>query len=350
MNITHQTFGHTAEGTAVDLYTLANDAGLTITITNYGGIIVSILAPDRAGVVTDVALGFDGLVGYLQRHPYFGAIVGRYANRIAQGKFRLNGVEYTLARNNGPNHLHGGLKGFDRMVWQAEPFQGADSVGLTLAYRSPDGEEGYPGRLAVQVVYTLTPEQALKIDYRATTDQATILNLTNHTYFNLAGAGDILGHEVMLNAGRFIPVDGTLIPTGELRSVAKTPFDFTTPVPIGASIDQADEQLKFGGGYDHTWLLDNPDSDLTLAATVYEPGSGRTLETYTTQPGVQFYTGNSLDGTLTGKGGQTIHRRAGFCLETQHFPDSPNQPAFPSTVLKPGETYAHTTIYKFGVR
>lgn len=350
MNITQQLFGHTAEGTVVDLYTLVNDTGLTIKITNYGGIILSIFAPDRDGKVGDVILGFDALAGCLQRHPYFGAIVGRYANRIAQGKFTLNGVEYTLVQNNGPNHLHGGLRGFDKMVWQAEPFQIEDGVGLTLTYRSVDGEEGYPGTLDVQVVYTLTNDQSLKIDYTATTDQDTVINLTNHTYFNLAGSGDILGHEMMLNADHFTPVDETLIPTGELRPVKGTPMDFTEPTPIGARIDQADEQLNFGGGYDHNWVLNDPDGSLTLAATVYEPTSGRLLETYTTQPGVQFYTGNFLDGTWVGKGDQAIHKRTGFCLETQHFPDSPNQPAFPSTMLKPGETYAQTTIYRFGMR
>ncbi len=350
MNITQQPFGQTPDGSPVDLYTLVNDADLEIKITNYGGIIVSILAPDRDGTFTDIVLGFDTLAGYFQPQPYFGALVGRYANRIAQGRFTLNGVDYVLAQNNGSNHLHGGLKGFDKVIWQATPFETAAEVGLTLTYQSVAGEEGYPGTLDVQVVYTLTNDQAFKIDYTATTDQDTILNLTNHTYFNLAGAEDVLGHEVSLNADRFTPVSDVLIPTGELRPVSGTPMDFTQPTAIGARIDQPDEQLKFGGGYDHNWVLNNPDGHLTLAATVYEPTTGRVLETYTTQPGVQFYTGNFLDGTLTGKGGQTIHKRAGFCLETQHFPDSPNQPTFPSTVLKPGETYAQTTIYKFGVR
>ncbi|MDX1524131.1 MAG: aldose epimerase family protein [Anaerolineae bacterium] len=350
MNITQQPFGHTPDESPVDLYTLVNDAGLEIKITNYGGIIVSILAPDRTGTFTDIVLGFNSLAGYFQHQPYLGALVGRFANLIAQGRFTLYGVDYVLAQNDGPNHLHGGLKGFDKVIWQALPFESGDEVGLRLIYQSVTGEEGYPGTLEVQVVYTLTNDQALKIDYTATTDQDTIVNLTNHTYFNLAGSGDVLGHEVTLNADRFTPVSEVLIPTGELRPVVGTPMDFTQSTAIGHRIDQPDEQLNFGGGYDHNWVLNNPNGRLTLAATVYEPTTGRVLETYTTQPGVQFYTGNLLDGTLIGKGGQPIHRRAGFCLETQHFPDSPNQPAFPSTVLKPGETYAQTTIYRFGVR
>jgi aldose 1-epimerase len=277
-------------------------------------------------------------------------LIGRYANRITQGRFTLNGVGFSLAQNDGPNHLHGGLKGFDKVIWQAKPFKFVDEVGLTLNYQSLAGEEGYPGTLDVQVMYTLTNDQALKIDYTATTDQDTIINLTNHTYFNLAGSGNILKHEVKINANRFTPINETLIPTGELRPVVDTPMDFTQSTAIGVRIDQPNDQLNFGRGYDHNWVLNNPDGRLTLAATVYEPTTGRVLETYTTQPGVQFYSGNFLDGTLVGKGGQPIHKRAGFCLETQHFPDSPNQPAFPSAVLKPGETHAQTTIYRFGVR
>jgi aldose 1-epimerase len=275
--------------------------------------------------------------------------VGRYANRIAQGKFTLNGTEYNLAQNNGPNHLHGGLKSFDKAVWQVEEAQEGETASLNLSYLSRDGEEGYPGNLAVEVVYAITSQNELKIDYRATTDQATVLNLTNHSYFNLAGpgAGDILNHEVMLNADRFTPINKSLIPTGELRPVAGTPLDFTQPAAIGARIEENDEQIQQAGGYDHNFVLNAAGDLAEVAARVYEPDSGRVLELYTTQPGVQFYTGNFLDGSLTGKGGHVYHRRSGFCLETQHFPDSPNRPDFPSTVLRPGETYRQTTIYKF---
>lgn len=350
MFIRQELFGHTPDGAPIALYTLGNDNGLEVKLTNYGGTIVSILAPDRHGVRADVVLGFDTLAGYLQPHPFLGALIGRYGNRIAQGKFTLNGTEYTLAQNNGPNSLHGGNRGFDKVIWQAQPYESASEVGLKLAYRSAAGEEGYPGSLDVAVVYSLTNDQALRIDYTATTEQDTIINLTNHAYFNLAGTGNILEHEVLLNANHFTPVDATLIPTGELRPVAGTPMDFTRPTAIGARIDQPDEQLSFAGGYDHNWVLNKPDGQLALAATVYEPATGRVLETLTTQPGVQFYTGNFLDGTLTGKGGQLIQQRTGFCLETQHFPDSPNQPTFPSTILSPGETYAQTTVYRFGVR
>jgi len=350
MNISKQPFGHTAEGTPVDLYTLVNDHGMEVNITNYGGIIVSLLVPDRHGEMADVVLGFETFTPYLDRHPFFGAVVGRYANRIAGGKFSLNGVEYSLAQNNGPNHLHGGLKGFDKAVWQVEQFSGENEVGLNLTYLSPDGEEGYPGALTARVVYTLNNDQALKIDYFATTDQDTILNLTNHTYFNLAGTGDILDHVVTLNADRFTPIDQTLIPTGELRNVKSTPMDFTQPVAIGARIDQDDEQLRYAQGYDHNWVLNHPEGTLGLAAAVYEPTTGRVLEVYTTQPGVQFYTGNFLNGAFTGKKGITYHQRTGFCLETQHFPNSPNQPNFPSVVLRPGQQYAQTTVFRFSTR
>jgi aldose 1-epimerase len=350
MHISKQPFGNTAEGLPVDLYTMVNDHGMEVKITNYGGIIVSIVVPDRQGKLADVVLGFEILTPYLDRHPFFGAVAGRYANRIAGAKFSLNGVEYTLAQNNGPNHLHGGLKGFDKAVWQAEEFSGQEGVGVNLTYLSPDGEEGYPGALTAKVVYTLNNDQALKIDYFATTDQDTILNLTNHTYFNLAGTEDVLDHVVTLNADRFTPVDETLIPTGELRDVKGTPMDFTQPMAIGARIDQDDEQLRYALGYDHNWVLNHPEGSLSLAATVYEPATGRVLEVYTTQPGVQFYTGNFLNGAFTGKDGITYHKRAGFCLETQHFPNSPNQPNFPSTVLRPGEQYAQTTIFRFSTR
>lgn len=350
MEINKQPFGELAGGTPVDLYTLRNDNGLEVNITNYGGIIVSMLAPDRAGNLGDVVLGFDTLEGYLGGSPYFGCIVGRYANRIARGKFTLNGVEYALAQNNGENHLHGGLNGFDKVAWAATQVSAEGQVGVRLTYRSPDGEEGYPGTLQATVGYTLTNDNALQIDYTATTNQDTVVNLTNHTYFNLLGSGDILGHEVMLNANKFTPIGDTLIPTGEVRAVAGTPMDFTQPTPIGARIDEDDEQLNYAGGYDHNWVLNTPKGTLGLAARVHEPNSGRVLEVYTTQPGVQFYTGNFLKGNLTGKRGVVYHKRSGFCLETQHFPDSPNQPDFPSTVLKPGQQYRHTTVFKFSTR
>jgi aldose 1-epimerase len=348
MDLRQQPFG-TVNGVPVNLYTLSNDNGLSAGITNYGGIIVSLLAPNRDGQLGDVVLGFDSLEDYLQKNPFFGCLVGRYANRIAGGSFTLNGVGYTLAQNNGPNHLHGGLKGFDKVIWQAETESSDNAASLRLHYLSRDGEEGYPGNLSVNVVYALSNDNALKIDYQATTDQATILNLTNHTYFNLAGRGDILGHVMTLNAEQFTPVDAALIPTGELRSARGTPMDFTRPIPIGDRINAPDEQVSLGRGYDHNWILNNPEGSLTLAARVTEPASGRVLEVLTTQPGVQFYTGNMLPDRLAGKQGQTYSKRSGFCLETQHFPDSPNQPDFPSVVLQPEDTYHQTTIFKFSV-
>jgi aldose 1-epimerase len=347
MEIKKESFGQTADGTPVHLYTLTNDRGLEVKITNYGGIIVSVITPDRAGKPGDVTLGFDTLAEYVEKSPYFGCITGRFANRIAQGKFTLNGVEYTLPQNNGPNSLHGGLKGFDKVVWSAVDFENDRGVGLTLTYLSPDGEEGYPGKLSVTVIYTLTNDNELKLDYAATTDQPTVVNLTNHAYFNLAGTGDILGHELLLKADKITPIDDTLIPTGDLRSVAGTPLDFRQPTAVGARIEQDDEQLRLAGGYDHNFVLDNLDGKLVLAARVKEPTTGRVLEVYTTEPGIQFYSGNFLDGTITGKGGTVFHKRTGFCLETQHYPDSPNQPSFPSTALNPGEKYSQTTIFKF---
>lgn len=350
MNIQKQNFGQMADGTQVDIYTLTRDNGLKIKITNYGGTIVSILAPDRNGIFGQVALGFDNLKQYLEQSPYFGCLIGRYANRIAQGKFTLNGVEYTLAQNDVDRHLHGGLVGFDKVVWQAEELSGDDHVGLLLTYQSVDGEENYPGTLDVTVVYTLTDDNELKIDYTATTNADTVLNLTNHTYFNLAGSGDILGHKLHLNADRFTSVDATLIPTGELHSVKGTPLDFTKPTVIGNRIEQDDEQLKIAGGYDHNWVLNGSGDGLTLAAIVAEPSTGRVMDVYTTEPGIQFYSGNLLDGTLTGPGGVVFNKRTGFCLETQHFPDSPNKPEFPTTVLKPGEVYKQITVYQFSVK
>ncbi len=343
-----RTFGKMANGQAIDLYTLTNRNGMEVGITNYGGRVVSILVPDRMGKLADVVLGFDSLDGYLSDNPYFGALVGRYANRIAHGSFALDGVHYTLARNNGPNSLHGGLEGFDKRVWKAREFSG-DQPALELTYLSKDGEEAYPGNLSVKVVYSLTDSNELRVDYTATTDKDTVLNLTNHSYFNLAGQGngDVLKHELMIPADRFTPIDDTLIPTGELRTVEGTPFDFRKSSAIGARINENNEQLKFGKGYDHNFVLNQEGDGLTLAARVTEPESGRVLEVLTTQPGLQFYSGNFLDGTIHGKGGKIYGRRSALCLETQHFPDSPNKPGFPSTELKPGQTYHETTIYKF---
>lgn len=334
-------------GESVELFSMRSARGTEIDITNYGGIIVAIRSRDREGKLGDIAIGFDSLEGYLGTHPYFGALIGRYANRIGKAAFELNGVSYKLAANNGPNHLHGGLRGFDKVVWQAKA--GEDS--LELNYTSRDGEEGYPGALSVRVVYTLSSDDVFRIDYLATTDRETVVNLSNHTYFNLAGEGDVLGHEVMINADKFTPVDATLIPTGELKPVRGTPFDFTKSTAVGARIDNVkDEQIKFGGGYDHNFVLNGGGKTLALAAEVYEPKSGRALTVSTDQPGVQFYTGNFLDGKLKGKGGRPIPKRGALCLETQHFPDSPNKPAFPSTALKPGEEFRSSTTWKFSYR
>ncbi len=348
-HVTREKFGTTGDGTPVDAFTLRNAAGLEVRAITFGGIITSITVPDRSGAMGDIALGFDSIDGYLKSHPFFGAIVGRYGNRIGKARFGLNGTTYTLAANNGPNHLHGGVRGFDKFVWQAEPTTGR--TGVTFSRTSPDGEEGYPGTLNVRVSYELTDRNELIVEYHATTDKATPINLTQHTYFNLAGdgSGDILTHQIMINADRYTPVDSTLIPTGELAMVKGTPFDFTTPAAIGARIGDDHPQLKNGQGYDHNWVLNRIDDRLSLAARVVEPASGRTLEVSTTEPGVQFYTGNFLDGTLTGKSGHVYGRRNGFCLETQHFPDSPNKPNFPSAILKPGEEYSTRTVFTFGV-
>jgi aldose 1-epimerase len=347
-----ESFGK-VDGRAVDLYTLTSTHGMEARITNYGGILVSLRVPDRAGHLDDVVLGFDDVGGYLKApSTYFGALVGRYGNRIARGRFTLDGVEYKLAVNNGANHLHGGIKGFDKVIWTAKPLETRIGPALELTYLSRDGEEGYPGNLSVTVVYTLTINDELKIDYSATTDKNTVVNLTHHSYFNLAGQGngDILKHQLTMNANRFTPVDEGLIPTGELRSVKGTPFDFTKQTAIGARINETDEQLKFGTGYDHNLVLKGPTGQLRQAAKVYEPTTGRVMEVWTTEPGLQFYSGNFLDGTLTGKGGKVYNQRYGFCLETQHFPDSPNKPNFPSTVLKKGGRYMTTTIYRFSVQ
>jgi aldose 1-epimerase len=354
MDVQKESFGKTADGRQVDLYTLTNANGLKARITNYGAIVVSLEVPGRNGTLDDVTLGFDTLQEYLEGHPYFGAIVGRYGNRIGKARFTLNGVEYKLAANNGENHLHGGIKGFDKVVWDARPLTQTDAVGVRLVYLSRDGEEGYPGNLTCIVTYTLNSSDEFNITYEALTDKPTPVNLTHHSYFNLAGQGkgDILGHEMMLNADSFTPVDKGLIPTGELRPVKGTPFDFTKPTAIGARISQDNEQLKFGLGYDHNWVLNKNDVALggggaSLAARVYEPTTGRVMEVYTTQPGIQFYSGNFLDGTNIGKGGKVYKHRYGFCLETQHFPDSPNKPNFPSVILEPGQKYTHLTTHKF---
>jgi len=353
MTIESSPWGTMPDGTTVEKFTLANGRGMEVDIVTYGGIVTAIRVPDAKGTVGDVVLGFDSLDGYLAGHPYFGALVGRYGNRIAKGQFTLDGVTYDLAVNNGENHLHGGIVGFDKAVWAAEDVSTDTSVGLELTHVSPDGDEGYPGSLSVTVTYTLTQDNELAIDYRAQTDRATVVNLTNHSYFNLSGAGngDILGHEIAIDADRYTPVDEGLIPTGELAPVAGTPLDFRTPKTIGANIAADNEQIIRGGGYDHNFVLAEDTRTVPeSAATVFDPASGRVMEVLTTEPGVQFYTGNFLDGTLTGKGGNVYGKRFGFCLETQHFPDSPNKPEFPSTVLRPGNTYSSRTIYRFSIR
>jgi aldose 1-epimerase len=343
-------FGKLTDGTAIDLYTLTNRNGIEVKITNYGGAVVSVRTPDRTGKMTDIVLGYDQPQGYVEDTSFFGALVGRYANRIAKGKFSLEGVQYQLALNNPPNHLHGGVRGFNKAVWLAREMPRADGVAVELSYLSKDGEEGYPGNLSVKATYILSDTNDLRIEYSATTDKETIVNLTNHSYFNLAGAGSgsILPHVLSINASRFTPVDETSIPSGELKMVKGTPFDFTRATGIGTRIDQADEQLRFGKGYDHNFVLNKKGKELSLAARVYEPVSGRVLELWTTEPGVQFYTGNFLD-NVHGKAGQVYNKRDGFCLEAQNFPDSPNQPSFPSPVLKPNQRYTQTTIYRFKV-
>ncbi len=332
------------DGAKVQLFTMSNDQGMTVRIISYGGIITQLHVPDRNGEMADVVLGHETLEGYLNRSRYFGALIGRYANRIARGRFDLDGVEYQLAINNGHNHLHGGFRGFDKVVWQASEV--AD--GLQLTYYSEDGEENYPGKLEAKVTYSLAETNELRIEYRAHTDRETIVNLTNHSYFNLAGSGTILGHELTIEADAFTPVDETLIPTGEIRAVAGTPMDFTSARPIGSRINDCFDQLQMaGGGYDHNFVLRTASGTLRHIATVREPVSGRVLQIATTEPGLQFYSGNFLDGSIVGKSGIAYRKHSGFCLETQHFPDSPNHPNFPSTTLKAGEEYRHTTIFKF---
>jgi aldose 1-epimerase len=384
-------FGTAPDGTPVDLFRLTNCHGLVAAITNYGGIVVSLLVPDRQGKLGDVVLGYDTLAGYLAKSPYFGCLVGRYGNRIAKGEFQLDGRNYSLAKNDGENHLHGGRVGFDKVVWSAKPLSGLvgsppalrdgqptppapraarapspaayhrgrvwepsqgshedDHVGLQLQYLSKDGEEGYPGALSVSVIYTLSDQDEFIVDYSATTDKATVVNLTHHSYFNLESAeGDTLGHVLTINADRFTPVDSGLIPTGEVRAVKGTPMDFTRPKLVGADLPSKDPQLAIGHGYDHNWLLNRSRDGLSLAARLMGPESGRVMEIFTTEPGIQFYGGGWLDGSIVGKGGKVYGPCHGLCLETQHYPNSPNQPGFPSTVLRPGETYRSRTVHRF---
>jgi len=348
-------FGVTPSGDSVDVFALRGAGGMRMRAMTYGGIILSLEVPGRDGTLDDVVLGFDSLSAYTRdayrtANPYFGALIGRYGNRIDEGRFSIDGETYQLATNNGPNHLHGGREGFDQVVWDAEPFRRADTVGVTFSHTSPDGHGGYPGRLDVEVTYTLTPENELAIDYRATTTETTPVNLTQHSYFNLggAGSGSILDHRLKIYAEAFTPVDSTLIPTGTYRPVEGTPFDFAALTPIGERIDATNRQLGIAGGYDHNFVLARTDADtLRRAAEVYDPESGRLMTVRTTEPGLQFYSGNFLDGSFRGKRGTAYEAHAGLALETQHFPDSPNQTAFPSTLLRPGETYRTRTIYGF---
>ncbi len=349
--ITKQPFGKTADGKPVDIFTLTNAKGMEVKIMTFGGIVVSLKTPDRDGKLDDVVLGFDTLDPYIKGHPFFGALVGRYGNRIAKGRFKIDGKEYSLLVNNGENHLHGGALGFDKKIWKAKSGKSTEGQTLELKYTSADMEEGYPGKLDVTVTYTLTNDNGLKIDYRATTDKNTHVNLTNHSYFNLAGAGngDVLGHELMINAYQSTKVDKGLIPTGEIVNIKGTALDFTSPMTIGARIEAKEEQLQWGFGYDHNYVINGGGKSLTLAARVTEPVTGRIMEVMTTEPGVQFYTGNHLN-NVSGKGGKIYNKRNAFCLETQHYPDTPNKKEFPTTLLRPGQTYSTTTIYKFSAK
>lgn len=350
--ISQEDFGKLPTGESIQKYTMTNANGMVVSVINYGGIITHLEVPDKKGKIEDVVLGFDSLEGYLTPAPYFGALIGRYGNRIADGKFSLDGTQYTLAQNDGQNHLHGGNKGFDKVVWEITKITNAESIALQLHYLSEDMEEGYPGNLNTTVTYTLTNDNTLKVKYEATTDKKTVVNLTQHSYFNLSGdfSKGILDHEISINADTFLPVNETLIPTGEFKEVAGTPFDFKQAKTIGKQINEDTEQLKRGLGYDHCWVLNSEAQGLSLAATAYDPESGRYMEVLTTEPGIQFYSGNFLDGTLKSKSGGTYAKRSGFCLETQHYPDSPNQEDFPSVVLNPDETYISETIFKFSVK
>ena len=345
-------FGNTTDGTAVQIYTLCNRDGMEARIMTYGGIVESLKVPDRNGRLGDVVLGYDNLAGYLTNSPFFGALIGRYGNRIAKGQFTLDGQTYTLPTNNPPNSLHGGDKGFFARVWKAAALVTSNGPVLQLSYLSKDGEEGYPGNMSVTATYTITEDNALRLDFEATSDKDTVCNLTHHSYFNLAGQGngDILGDMLYINANSFTPVDATLIPTGELRPVDGTPFDFRQPTAIGARINADDQQIKFGPGYDHNWVINKPAGQLGLMARVSEPASGRVMEVFSTEPGLQFYSGNFLNGSIMGKDGMVYRYRSAFCMEPQHYPDSPNHPEFPSTELKPGETYHNTIIYKFSTQ
>ena len=349
--ITRAPFGRLSDGADVEIVTLTNANGMEVRTIPYGAIIVSVRVPDRSGHLDDVVLGFDTLDSYVTKNPYFGTVVGRYGNRIAKGRFTLGGKTYQLATNNGVNHLHGGVKGFDKALWRADPFERDGLVGIVYSHTSPSGDQGYPGTLTVRVTYTLTPSNEITVDYDGTADQATPVNLTQHSYFNLAGegSGDILGHRLTIDADRFTPVDDTLIPTGESAQVEGTPFDFRRATVIGARIGADDPQLKNGTGYDHNWVLTRQAAGLLHAARLEDPKSGRTLDVSTTEPGLQFYSGNFLDGTIGGKAGHLCRQRSGLCLETQHFPDSPNHPNFPSTILQPGERYQSKTVLAFGV-
>ena len=347
--ITKADFGKTSEGQAVEIYTLHNSKGAEARIMTYGGIVQSLSMPDKNGKFADVVLGYDNLQGYIDKTPYFGALIGRYGNRIGGAKFKLEGNTYTLATNNGPNTLHGGLKGFDKVVWTAKPSVGIRGPQLVLAYFSKDGEEGFPGNLEVTAIYTLTEDNELKLEFAATTDRPTVVNLTHHSYFNLAGQGngDILGHIVYINSDKTTPVDSGLITTGEFKSVDGTPFDFRKPAAIGARINDPDTVLQYGPGYDHNWVVNKPLGQFGLQARVVEPTSGRVMEVWSDEPGLQFYAGNFLDGTLKGKGGVAYQIHTGFCMEPQHYPDSPNKANFPSVELKPGQTFHNTIVYKF---
>ena len=347
-----ESFGHAPDGTAVDVFTFSNVRGTELRVITYGGIIVSLRTPDRDGKLDDIVLGHDDVEGYVTSNAHFGALIGRYGNRIAGGRFTLDGAEYQLAQNNGRNHLHGGVRGFDKVVWVAEPFAHKAARGLSLRHRSAEGDEGYPGALSARVTYALTDHNELIVDYKAATTRPTPVNLTQHTYWNLAGeaADNVMAHELTIEASRFTPVDRELIPTGVIAPVADTPLDFRTARRIGERIDDDHEQLRIAGGYDHTFVLDRFGEGLSHAARVYEPVTGRVLDVHTTEPGLQFYSSNFLDGTIRGKGGRVYQHRAGLCLETQHFPDSPNKPHFPSTVLRPGSEFRSTTVFTFSVR
>ena len=349
-SIEREIYGRLPDGRTVDQYTLSNDSGMAIQVISYGGIITSWVAPDKWGNNKNIALGFETLEQYIEKNPYFGALIGRYGNRIAHGKFSLDGHEFQLETNNGPNHLHGGSLGFDKVLWTISEEKVEDGVAVKLTYISEDGEGGYPGTLNASVIYNLTNDNALEVTYAATTDKTTIVNLTQHTYFNLSGdfSETILDHELVIQADSFLPVDETLIPTGDFRSVAQTPFDFRSAKTIGQDIEMEDDQLLKGAGYDHCWVLNG--SGMRQVSSVYHPDSGRLLEVFTDEPGIQFYCGNFLDGRLDKPGGGTYLHRTGFCLEAQHYPDSPNQDHFPSTVLKPGEKYSSKTIFKFSVK